>query len=224
MYRQSLLIGVLFIATSCLQNSHKTNEKVANDSTKLTTKNSADTAQVDKQHDKLKPEIKSLPSGFIPENYAILDTASGDLNLDTYPDMILILKKHGEDSTSDVVEHPEKRPLLILLGQQDKSYKLAARCDNAVYCVDCGGMMGDPFQEIVIKKGFFSIEHYGGSSWRWTRTVTFKYADDDNYWYLFKDGGDSYHASDPEKVTTKIRTIKDFGKVRFDKFNIYKED
>jgi hypothetical protein len=85
-------------------------------------------------------------------------------------------------------------------------------------------MMGDPFQEVVIKKGFFSIEHYGGSGWRWTRTITFKYTADDNNWYLFKDGGDSFHASDPEKVTTKIRTTKDFGKVRFDKFDIYKEN
>ncbi|WP_113616957.1 hypothetical protein [Chitinophaga flava] len=161
---------------------------------------------------------------FIPKGYLILDTTSGDLNLDPYPDMIMVLYKPGEDSTSDVVEHPEKRPLLILLGQPDHSYKLAARNDNVVYCVDCGGIMGDPFESVVIKNGYFSVEHYGGSAWRWTRIITFKYSPTDKYWYLHKDGGDSFHASEPDKVTSKVRTSKDFGKVPFNKFDIYKKD
>ncbi|WP_343747015.1 hypothetical protein [Chitinophaga sp.] len=161
---------------------------------------------------------------FIPKGYEILDTTTGDLNRDALPDMIMVLRKKGEDSTSDVVEHPEKRPLLILLGQQDHSYKLAARNDNVVYCVDCGGMMGDPFQGVTIKNGYFSVEHYGGSAWRWTRIITFRYSPDDKNWYLHKDGGDSFHASQPDSVTTKVRTAKDFGKVPFVKYDIYKEN
>lgn len=160
---------------------------------------------------------------FVPEGYSLLDSASGDLNLDPYPDMLLILKKNGEDSTSDVVDHPEKRPLLILIGQADKQFKLAASNDNAVYCENCGGMMGDPYMVVVIKKGYFSIEHYGGSAWRWTRIITFKYSTADKNWYLHKDGGDSYHTSDPDKVETKIRTTKEFGKIAFDKFDIYSD-
>jgi hypothetical protein len=160
----------------------------------------------------------------VPKDYTILDTILGDLNLDSYADIIMLLKKDGEETTSDVIDNPEKRPLLILLGQADNTYKLAARNDNVVLCVDCGGMMGDPYQQVVIKNGYFSIEHYGGSAWRWTRIVTFKYSPVDDYWYLYKDGGDSFHASDPENMTTKVKTTKDFGKVPFDKFDIYKED
>ena len=171
-----------------------------------------------------KPNQREISfSQFIPEGYTILDSATGDLNLDPYPDMLLVLKKNGEDSTSDVVDHPEKRPLLILIGQANKQFKLAARNDNAVYCVNCGGMMGDPYMGIVIKKGYFSIEHYGGSAWRWTRIITFKYSTASKYWYLHKDGGDSYHTSDPDKVETKIRTIKEFGKIAFDKYDIYSD-
>ncbi|MBC9912745.1 hypothetical protein [Chitinophaga varians] len=161
---------------------------------------------------------------FIPKGYEILDTTTGDLNRDAWPDMVMVLRKKGEDSTSDVVEHPEKRPLLVLLGQPDHSYKLAARNDNVVYCVDCGGMMGDPFQGVTIKQGYFSVEHYGGSAWRWTRIITFKYAPEDKNWYLYKDGGDSFHASMPDSVTTKVRTVKDFGKVPLVKYDIYKRD
>ena len=235
MFKHSSLIGLFFIATSCGQSSQQPVTIETKDDTIVASKtakhdtaiSSNDTAGLTIKHKAYKQDIINLPpslAAFIPDGYTALDTTSGDLNLDQYSDMIMVLKKNGEDTTSDVIEHPEKRPLLILLGQADNSSKLAARNDNAVYCIDCGGIMGDPFMDIVIKKGYFSIEHYGGSGWRWTRTITFKYSPSDNYWYLHKDGGDSFHAADPDKVTTKVRTIKDFGKVAFDKFDIYKED
>lgn len=230
MFKQSKLIGLLFIIASCGQNSQPAVVEATNDSAVASTETTAkrtDTSDLKVKHQAYKEDIKDLPPSlaqFVPEGYTDLDTTSGDLNLDQYSDMIMVLKKNGEDTTSDVIEQPEKRPLLILLGQADNTFKLAARNDNAVYCIDCGGMMGDPFMQIVIKKGYFSVEHYGGSAWRWTRTITFKYSPADNYWYLHKDGGDSFHAAEPEKVTTKVHTTKDFGKVPFDKFDIYKED
>lgn len=165
--------------------------------------------------------LKTYLQTFIPMNYSVLDTATGDLNLDEYPDMILVLKKNGEEKTSDVIDNPEKRTLLVLIGQPDKTFKVVARNDNTVYCFDCGGMFGDPYQGITIKKGYFSVEHYGGSAWRWTRIITYKYSKAENYWFLHEDGSVNYHNSDPDKIETKILTTKDFGKVSFDKFDIY---
>lgn len=161
---------------------------------------------------------------FIPKGYSILDTASGNLNLDTYPDMILVLKKDNEEQTSDVIDHPEKRPLLVLTGDASGTLKQAARSDNTVYCVDCGGVFGDPYDGIVIKNGYFSVQHYGGSNWRWTRIITYKYNKSDRQWYLHKDGGESFHTSEPENVTEKIRTTKDFGKVKLGEFDIFEEE
>ena len=162
-------------------------------------------------------------SAFVLPNYGILDTTTGDLNGDPYPDKLLVLKKRGEDTSSDVTEHPEKRPLLILTGGADGTYKLAARNNNAVLCVDCGGVMGDPYMRMVIKNGYFSIELAGGSSWRWTRTITFRYAPGEHDWFLFKDGRGSFHAADPDKIETKLLTTKDFGQVRFNRFDVYKD-
>ncbi len=161
---------------------------------------------------------------FIPEGYVLLDTATGDLNRDPYGDMVMIVKKSNEKETSDVVDHPEKRPLLLYLSQQDGTYKLAARNDNVVLCIDCGGMMGDPYTGIAISKGYFSIEHYGGSAWRWTRIVTFKYSTADLDWLLHKDGGESFQAVEPEKIYPDIKTEKDFGKVVFGRFDIYADE
>ena len=81
--------------------------------------------------------------------------------------------------------------------------------------------MGDPFMGIKIKNGYFSVEHYGGSSWRWTRIITYKYSKQDKEWFLHKDGSESFHASEPQKVETKIKTTKDFGQIKFEEFDIY---
>ncbi|MDF2192867.1 hypothetical protein [Paraflavitalea sp. CAU 1676] len=161
---------------------------------------------------------------FVPAGYSVIDTCSGDLNLDQYGDMLVVLKENDEATKAkDVEGETIKRPMLVLLGQPDGTYNQVARNDNAVYCVSCGGVMGDPYQQLAIKQGYFSVEHYGGSAWRWTRVITFKYSPADSTWLLHKDGGESYHTSDPDKVTQKVRTVKDFGKVPFTAFDIYKD-
>jgi hypothetical protein len=171
--------------------------------------------------------LTEIPAGlkeFVPAGYSFLGGEKGNLNLDKYADIVLVFKKDNEKETSDVVDHPEKRPLLIFLGQSDGSYKLEARNDNTVYCVDCGGAFGDPFDSLTITNGNFSVNHYGGSSWRWTRIVTYKYSPADKNWYLFRDGSESFNALEPNKVTTEIKTVKNFGKVSFKQFDIYKEE
>ena len=178
---------------------------------------------------------KSVPDEILPfiiKGYSVLDTKSGDINKDGIDDIILILKKDGEDSTSVVTDHPEARPLLLLIRSRNDKLTLAARNDSTVYCVNCGGMLGDPYIEIVIKNGYFTIEHYGGSSWRWTRDITYKYSTKDKWWYLHRDGSTYMKmnpSDDPDaEVMIKdgpdeIRTEKNFGKVRFEDFSIYKE-
>jgi hypothetical protein len=169
--------------------------------------------------DKLPAEIKA----FIPEGYVPMDVSSGDLNLDSFPDVVLIVKKPNESDTSDVNDNPEKRPLLVLIGEGNEKYKLASRNDNVVLCVNCGGAFGDPFEGVTIKRGYFSVEHYGGSNWRWTKIITFKYSKADNNWLLTRIGRDSFHTSDPNKSEKTMKTAKNFGKVLFEKYNGYKD-
>ena len=91
---------------------------------------------------------------------------------------------------------------------------MAKRNDKVAMRIDEGGVMGDPYTNMVFKNGYFSLEHNGGSNWRWSHIITFKF-DTVNYdWYLHKIGGDSYHTYDIEKVETKVRSFKDFGKVK----------
>ena len=159
----------------------------------------------------------------LPTGYQVLAAERGDLNRDALPDWAVVLNRPDEQKTSDVIDHPTKRPLLLFVGGANGTYTLAARADNIVYCVDCGGMMGDPFQGVTIKNGYFTVEYYGGSSWHWTRFVTFRYDSGTRTWLLHRDGGESFHASDSEHGKTTRRTSKNFGRMPLARFDIYQE-
>lgn len=157
---------------------------------------------------------------FVPAGYQVLDANTGDLNRDAYPDRVLVLRDAATDTATTSLPAAETpRPLLLLLGQPGGGYKLAARNDSVVLCANCGGMMGDPYQAVAIKNGYFSVEHYGGSAWRWTQVTTFKYNPADRRWYLHRHGGESFHATDPDgKTETHVQTTRDFGRVRFEHY------
>ncbi len=164
-------------------------------------------------------EANSNPKSFIPAGYELLDSASGDLNGDAFTDFLLVLKKPNEEELKNDEGAVLDRPLLILTGAAGGVLHLAARNNKVVYQVNDGGMMGDPYTGLTIKNGYFSVEYYGGSAWRWSHITTFKWNAAENTWLLFKEGGDSFHALEPEKVKTQVRTQKDFGKVLFENFD-----
>jgi hypothetical protein len=88
-----------------------------------------------------------------------------------------------------------------------------------VLCKGCGRIFGDPYDGITIRKGYFSIEHYGGSSWRWTRIITFKYDLKSRNFKLHKDAGVSYHNTEEDMKFDPIINNKDrYGKQLFTEF------
>ena len=156
-------------------------------------------------------------AAFVPAGFGILDSATGDLNRDAWPDRILVLRKDGEDTTTLV---DLDRPLLLLLGRPDHRFILAARSNRVVLRRNEGGAYGDPYAGLTIKRGFFSVEHYGGSSARWSRIITFNYAPATRTWYLSREGGESYSVFDPDNVTSEAHTPRNFGRVPFAKYDV----
>ncbi|MCH9739219.1 MAG: hypothetical protein K0U38_00035 [Epsilonproteobacteria bacterium] len=167
--------------------------------------------------EKLPNDVKQI----IPKGYTVLNFTKGNLNRDKIDDAILILKREDENP-ENYSEASPKRPLYILVGKGDNRYTLVAENNNSVLGIFDGGVFGDPFEGVTIKNGYFSVEHYGGSSWRWTQIVTFKYNAKKKSWFLHKDGGDSFHSAKPDEVETKVLTVKDFGVVKFEDYNIFK--
>ena len=230
MYSALFYFGIIILIISC--NNKPKPIIVGNDSIIRNHKlgdSISKTAQSGKQTSKTsyKEGIDEIPDellSFVPKNYTILDTISGDLNLDAFPDKILVLKRIGEDTIQVENEEHLERPLLLLIRDSKNKLHLAKRNDKTVYCIDCGGMMGDPFMGVVIKNGFFTIEHYGGSSWKWTLEVTYKYSEEKNDWFLHKIYHESFHAFEVYKTLKKTtETTKNFGTVPFEKFDIYRK-
>lgn len=88
----------------------------------------------------------SLFNKFIPKGFQLLDSKSGDLNQDGYTDYIIICKSPNED------KEEMKRPLLILHGNSNGGLSLFKRNDNIVLCYLCGGVMGDPYTGMTLKR------------------------------------------------------------------------
>jgi len=154
---------------------------------------------------------------FIPLHFTIMDSSSGDINKDGIKDMILVLRNEYENYNTDTT-----RPLLLLQGNTKGLFKLVGRNDSVVLCMGCGGVHGDPYVGITIKGGYFSIEHFGGSGWRWTRIITFKFNAKTKHFLLHRDAGESWHVSEPNKTTENLFNKDDFGKLSFDSFSYNK--
>ncbi len=161
---------------------------------------------------------------FIAAGYEPLDYKTGDINNDKRTDAILLLKRPGEDS---LYEEEMLRPLIVLIRQADGKLKQVARNDHAIMCRQCGGVFGDPYEGMMLYPGGFSLNFYGGSSWRWGYEYKFSYKPLKKNWYLVKETETSFQSGDPE-ATMKTSTIleNELGEVSISAFNAdpeYKE-
>jgi hypothetical protein len=231
-----LTLGFLLILVSCGQKTSNNSVEQTKDTLTSKIDDKSQSTSETRKHETFNENINSIPEilkSFIPKNYSAINMSSGDANLDGLSDKILVLRKNTEETSSNYDENkPDKRPLLLLLGQSDNSYKLVFRNDNAVYCIDCGGVFGDPFTGTTIKNGYFSIEHGIAGGQHWEQVTTFKYDRLKKNWFLYKDHYISYklnESNDPDAEALvldvdKMEISKDFGIISIDKFNIYNEE
>jgi len=170
----------------------------------------------------MESNLSSWMSNIIPDGYTISYFIYCNVNLDNKTDLILVLKEKDTTSTS-AVEH-EKRPLLIVESDSTGLFHLAQRNDFVIPCLKCGDNHTDPFRGIVPENGSFTINLGGGTSYWWTREITFKYNPKDKQYYYNKDEGKSFYADKAITKNRKTLTAKEFGKILFQDFNFYEFD
>jgi hypothetical protein len=164
-------------------------------------------------------KIPSEVAPFIEGGTKVIAVERGDLNGDSREDFILALEK--ENPAKDEHGYPVyQRPLLILLRGADGKLTLANRNERIIMCSQCGGIFGDPFEGVIAGRNTFTVEHYGGSAWRWRYSYKFNYSRIDRTWHLVRVEEDSYHTSEPNKGNLKIYTPpKHFGKIDIANFD-----
>jgi len=145
---------------------------------------------------------KPLPAElkpFVRSGYEVLDWGTEDLNGDKRKDYVLILKKQGEDTAgveSDVWIFP--RLFLLLERQKDQTFKTVVENKDLVMCRHCGGVMGDPYDGLILKPGEIHLNFYGGSGFKWSVTLFFRYDALKNNWLLEEENLWSFDAMLPD--------------------------
>lgn len=98
----------------------------------------------------------------------IIAEKMGDLDKDGIPEKVIVY------NTTDSTEYGTVREIHILK-QKDNNWTVWQKSRNAILKSEEGGMMGDPFEGIEIKNGILIINHWGGSSWKWSRSDKYRF-------------------------------------------------
>ncbi|MBK8801433.1 MAG: hypothetical protein IPN71_05130 [Fibrobacteres bacterium] len=166
---------------------------------------------------RLPPEMARL----VPDGYAVQGMYQGDLDHNGRDDYAMVASHQNEDSLSGASDRPVPRALLLIVSRPDGSFAVAARSDRAVYCTRCGGIMGDPLEEISVDSGRFTIQQYGGAAWRWSRTTEFSYDQDRQDWLLAFDSTEHFAIAQPDDATRHSARPVGTEAVRFKDFDVY---
>jgi hypothetical protein len=166
-------------------------------------------------------KIPDIMAALIPSGYMAINIVYGNLNMDTATDALVVIQKRQLNMTPDDSSFDGDRTLLLFIKEKGV-YKKVASNGSVALCEECGGMMGDPFQGVEIKNGEFTVYNYGGSAWRWSEEVTFKYNKLDKHWYAKEQVNETFHAADESHTKLrKILTAKQLGKIRFEQFKYF---
>lgn len=159
------------------------------------------------------PDSGKAISEFIPKNYLFIDSVHGDLNKDGIKDVVIALK-HKDEDTFAMDEEP-KRILLVML-RSKSGLKVIGKSENVLMCLNCGGVNGDPYNGITIIKGILSVNHYGGSAWRWLEVRKFRLqqnrmdligATSDFFWNVYDCGGKGRGIGDAGRIYRDVNFV-----------------
>lgn len=101
-----------------------------------------------------------------------LDAAKGDLNKDGKDEMVVVFD-NGE--MRDMGTERE----IHILKDVDGNWELWKKSIGAVLPSDHGGMMGDPFQGVLVERGCLVVSHFGGSRWKWSYVHRWRFQNND---------------------------------------------
>ena len=146
----------------------------------------------------------------LPQNYAIIDTVSGDLDKDGIKEMVVAYDTQipTKDSSDDIPRE------LVIYKKTSDTWVVWQKSNQALLGSEDGGMMGDPFNEIKIENGLLHISQSGGSSWKWGYTDKYRYQNGEFYLIGYTSSGgkpcEYWQSVDFNLITGKIIVTKHY--------------
>lgn len=142
----------------------------------------------------------------VPQNWKIIDTATGDLNDDNIDDLAMVIEYHlpitenrayGDNETELIKEFQKPRVLAIFFrNKQTGNFVFSIQNNNFILRSKEGGTLGDPLREIAIQNKHLKLNFEGGNDWRWKLNYEFKFSQND--WKLMAAKNVYYHSETGE--------------------------
>jgi hypothetical protein len=148
--------------------------------------------------------------GAIGRSFTIRDYTVGNLNNDGLDDIVVIAEPENTEAS---------RSVLLFINRGNNTFVIQGTNNTIVDCIACGGGgVGDPYQQTVIKNGYFSIELLYGANTKDAFTITFKHDKNSGNWLLHKYTQTTYNSTDPGNATTTEPEKDLYGKVTFEEY------
>lgn len=160
--------------------------------------------------------------------YQIIDSISGNLNLDSEPDYVIILEKKVDSLTLLSDEFAVTRRV-IFFTVNNNTFKAAAVNDDIIDCSHCGGGgVGDPYYQPVIDSGIIVFNSLYGGCDKTSIDISFKYNPRIDNWQLNEITRSDYNCNDVSEdgdinVRIETKTPLDFGSVLFAEYPVIEE-
>jgi len=155
------------------------------------------------------PDVGKSISDFIPKGYDTMAVERYDFNNDGRKDIVLVLYDVREDTAKNGnIDIDGLNRHLIVLFKTIDGWRLVAQSNKLILCKGCGGVYGDPFDNIKISNGILNISHYGGSSWRWSENNKFRYQNG-NFYLIGVTKNSYWTMADCDSIGTGAQNFED---------------
>ncbi len=142
---------------------------------------------------------ESLPKDILtqlPKGYEVMTFLVGELNDDKLTDYLVVAHKQNEEAVFRKSGESSARPLYIFIQNQNKTFALTKKNNDAVFAIDQGGQC-DPFMDgengLALKNHYFTVQNGVACGSHWNDFITFKYDTKLKDWRFHKRVIESWH-------------------------------
>ncbi len=163
------------------------------------------------------PAVESLP-----QTASVLDVCMGDLGNDGTQDIAVVIQTliPTVSEPSDYEYESFSRSLFIFTETSTNSFVCTHQNNDIILSSDSGGMLGDPYNGIIITDGKLIVSDYGGSSDRWGNDYVFEQIGQELILTEIEYFSESTHSGNGTRETYDLMA----GTVREEAISIWNED